>query len=130
MDDQVKELLDQVREGALSVRQAAGTAAWYAGRCAGEMVDAARLNFKLLDLNSTAGEQLRASGRLVYDAHVGAQTDSTAMERLLAELDETYAAIDTLKHRISILKHSKECPACGSVCDREDLFCKNCGSAL
>ena len=48
MDERVRELLDRVRGTALTVSEAAGTTARYAAKCAGQTVDIAKLNMKIL----------------------------------------------------------------------------------
>ena len=51
MDDRVKELLDRIRGTAEVAADAAVDTARVAGRRAGQMVDAAKLNIQLFDLN-------------------------------------------------------------------------------
>jgi hypothetical protein len=94
------------------------------------MVDVAKLNMRIFDLNSECGELLRKIGRLVYDTHLGQEPRSEELPGLLKELDDKYAAIGELKVRIATLRSGRECPHCGALCSREDKFCKDCGAAL
>ena len=123
MDDRVKELLERVRGTAVAVGEAAGVTARCAGKCAGQMLDTAKLNMKIFDLKGDIG-------RMVYDAHRGQETDHAAMDGLLAGIDEKSAAIETLRGRVAVLRHSRTCPSCGMVCGQEDKFCRGCGASL
>lgn len=127
MDERVRELLDRVRGTAVTVSEAAGATARYAGKCAGQMVDVAKLNMKIFDLKTDINELLRKIGNVVYGAHLGSDSDQNAIEAMLAELDGKHAAIEELKERISVLKNLRECPHCGATCGREDKYCKSCG---
>lgn len=130
MDERVKELLDRVRDTAATVSEAAETTARYAGKYASQMVDVAKLNMKIFDLKTDIGELLRGIGQVVYDAHLGRESDQNAVESTLKSLDEKYASIEELKVRIAVLRNARECPGCGAVCGRGDKFCKACGKEL
>lgn len=130
MDERVRELLDRVRATAVTVGEAAEATARYAGKCAGQMVDVAKLNMKIFDLRTDINALLRQAGQAVYDAHRGADTDDEALTQLLAQIDGKYAEIDELKERVSVLCAMRECPHCGASCGREDKFCKHCGGVL
>ncbi|WP_130870239.1 zinc ribbon domain-containing protein [Intestinimonas massiliensis (ex Afouda et al. 2020)] len=130
MDDRVKELLERVRGTAVAVGEAAGVTARCAGKCAGQMLDTAKLNMKIFDLKGDIDRDLQAIGRMVYDAHRGQETDHAAMDGLLAGIDEKSAAIETLRGRVAVLRHSRTCPSCGMVCGQEDKFCRGCGASL
>jgi hypothetical protein len=130
MDDRVKVLLDRVRETAVTMSDMAGVTARYAGRCAGQMVDIAKLNMRIFDLNAECNELLRAAGQVVYDTHLGQEPRGDVLTGILSDLDEKHADIAELKERIATLRHSRECPACGTLCSRGDKFCKDCGAAL
>ncbi|MEG1857971.1 MAG: zinc ribbon domain-containing protein [Pseudoflavonifractor sp.] len=130
MDDRVKELLDRVRDTAVSVSEVAGTTARYAGKCAGQMVDVAKLNMKIFDLKAETTDLLREIGGLVYDAHLGKAGDQTAMDAILLKIDENRRDIDEVKDRIAVLKNTRACPHCGAACGKDDKFCKDCGGAL
>ena len=58
MDERVRELLERVRETAVTVGEAAGTTARYAGKCAGQMVDVAKLTMRIFDLNGEINDLL------------------------------------------------------------------------
>ena len=110
MDERGRELLDRVRATAVTVGEAAEATARYAGKCAGQMVDVAKLNMKIFDLRTDINALLRQAGQAVYDAHRGTDTDDEALTQLLAQIDGKYAEIDELKERVSVLRAMRECP--------------------
>lgn len=130
MDERVRELLDRVRGTALTVGEAASVTARYAGKRAGHMVDVAKLNMKIFDLKTDINELMRRIGGMVYGAHLGKDSDQSAMDSMLKELDEKHAAIEELKARIAVLKNLRDCPACGASCGQDDNYCKSCGKPL
>ena len=119
MDERVRELLERVRETAVTVGEAAGTTARYAGKCAGQMVDVAKLNMRIFDLNGEINDLLKSIGRMVYDTHRGAEPDAASLAPLLSQIDEKHEAIAQLKQRIRLLKNVRSCPDCGYACGRD-----------
>ena len=130
MDDKVKDLLERIRQTATDAADAAADTARMAGRKAGQMVDVAKLNVQLFDLNSEFDETLRQLGQVMYDTHHGLTDREAGVADLLDRADEVDRRREELKERISVLRQSRTCPACGAVCGREDKFCKSCGTLL
>ena len=130
MDDKVKELMDRIRDTASVAADAAADTARVAGRRAGQMVDVAKLNVQLFDLNGSFQDILRRLGQVMYDAHRGAGETDTDVTGLLEQADELNTKIVEIKERIAALRTSRTCPACGAVCGKEDKFCRRCGSGL
>lgn len=130
MDDKVKELLDRVRDTAVGAADAANQTARAAGKKAGQMVDVAKLNVQLFDLNGEFNEVLRQLGQVMYDTHHGQAEDGEQITALLDRADELSGKTAELKERIAALRQSKTCPACGAVCGRDDQFCRRCGGSL
>ena len=62
MDDKVKELLDRIRDTASAAADTAADTARVAGRKAGQMVDVAKLNVQLFDLNGEFSDILKKAG--------------------------------------------------------------------
>ena len=130
MDDKVKELLERIRDTAYEAADAAAANARVAGRKAGQMVDVAKLNVQLFDLNSERNDVLRQLGQVMYNTHLGQVADGDPVTELLEKADRLTARIDEVKGRVADLRQSKTCPSCGSSCGREDKFCRNCGKDL
>ena len=130
MDDKVKELLDRVRDTAVGAADAANQTARAAGKKAGQMVDVAKLNVQLFDLNGELNEVLRQLGQVMYDNHRGREEDGEKITALLERADDLTGRITELKDRIAALRQSKTCPACGAACGKDDQFCRRCGGSL
>ena len=116
MDDKVKELLDKIRGTASVAADAAADTARVAGKKAGQMVDVAKLNVQLFDLNGDFNDILRRLGQVMYDTHRGQTPEGDPVTELLAEADETAAKVEEVKSRIADLRQSRSCPACGAPC--------------
>lgn len=130
MDDKVKALLERVRGTASYAADAAADGARAAGKRAGQMVDVAKLNVQLFDLNGEYNDVLRQLGQVMYDTHRGEAPEHDHVGKLLAQADEMAAKIAELKGRISDLKQAQVCPDCGAPCGRGDKFCRQCGRTL
>ena len=123
MDEKVKELLERVRG-------TAGDTARAAGRMAGQMVDVAKLNVQLFDLNGEYNDVLRQLGQVMVDTHHAQSEDPEKVAALLERADETAERAAELKARIADLRQSQTCPACGAPCGKGDKFCRACGRQL
>lgn len=129
MDEKVKELLDKIRGTAQVAADAAADTARSAGRRCGQMVDVAKLNVQLFDLNGEFNDTLRQLGQVMYDAHLGRE-ESQDVSPLLERADELSRKIGELRERVAALRQSKACPHCGALCGKEDRYCKQCGQEL
>ena len=130
MDDKVKNLLERVRGTASYAADAAADGARAAGKKAGQMVDVAKLNVQLFDLNGEYNDILRQLGQVMYETHQGRVPEGGLVTALLNQADEKSGKIAELKTRISDLKQAQTCPACGEPCGRSDKFCRACGKQL
>ena len=130
MDDKVKDLLDRIRGTASMAADAAADTARVAGKKAGQMVDVAKLNVQLFDLNGDYNEVLRQLGQVMYDTHKGQAPEGDPVTQLLAKADELVEKIAEVKARIADLRQAQICPACGAPCGKSDKFCRTCGQAL
>ena len=130
MDDKVKALLDRVKGTANYAADAAADGARAAGKRAGQMVDVAKLNVQLFDLNGEYNDLMRQLGQVMYDTHKGEVPENDAVNQLLAQADEKAVRIAELKGRISDLKQALTCPGCGEPCGKGDKVCRHCGTQL
>ena len=130
MDDKVKALLERIRGTAGYAADAAADGARAAGRRAGQMVDVAKLNVQLFDVNGEYNDVLRRLGQVMVDTHRGEVPEQEKVSRLLAQADETAAKAAELKGRIADLKQVKTCSSCGAPCGKGDKFCRQCGASL
>ena len=120
MDDKVKELLDRIRDTASAAADTAADTARVAGRKAGQ----------LFDLNGEFSDILKKLGQVMYDTHRGQGGESADVAGLLERADEVSEKIREVKARISDLRQSRTCPACGASCGKEDKYCRGCGAPL
>jgi len=130
MDDKVRELLERIRGGAQAAADTAADTARVAGRKAGQIVDVAKLNIQLFDLNGDLDEVLRRLGSVMYDLHRGQGEAGESVDELLARADEINDRREEVKERIAALRQSCTCSSCGAACSRDDAFCKRCGARL
>mgnify|MGYP001034552472 CR=1 FL=1 len=107
MDDKVRELLDRVRDTAVGAADAANQTARAAGKKAGQMVDVAKLNVQLFDLNGEFNDVLRQLGQVMYDTHRGQAEDGEQITALLDRADELSEKTAELKERIARLTRSQ-----------------------
>lgn len=130
MEDKVRELLERIRDTASVAAESAVDTAKVAGKRAGQMVDVAKLNVQLFDLNGEFNDIMRQLGQVMYNTHKGLDQADANVVDLLAKADETAAKAAELKNRIADLRQSQVCPACGASCGKDDQFCRRCGGAL
>ena len=130
MDDKVKELMDRIRGTASVAADACADTARVAGRKAGQMVDVAKLNVQLFDLNGEFNDILRQLGQVMYNTHKGQTPEEDPLPQLLAQADETAGKIADIKARIADLRQAQTGPGCGAPCGKDDLFCRQCGAKL
>lgn len=130
MDEKVKDLLDRIRSAADVAADAAADTARVAGRRASQMVDVAKLNVQLFDLNGEFNDILRQLGQVMYHTHLGQVEEDASVTDLLKRADEAAAKVAEVKQRIADLRHTQNCPACGAPCAKDDKFCRRCGANL
>lgn len=130
MDHNVSMLLEKIKVVAEQTRTGAVRAADRAGKKAGEMAQATRLNLQIFDRNTECEVLYKEIGKLIYDVHQGAQTEEADIEHRLARLDAIQAEIDQLRTELSALGSVCTCPRCGRQCSRDDAYCAGCGSPL
>ena len=130
MDDKVRALLERVRGTANYAADAAADGARAAGKKAGQMVDVAKLNVRLFDLNGEYNDVLRQLGQVMVETHRGQAPENALVTSLLSQADELSLKISELKNRVADLKRVQTCPVCGGPCGRGDKFCRACGARL
>lgn len=130
MDNKVAMMLEKVKVMAGKTSQAATRAVESAGKMAGDMAQATKINLQIFDLNTECEVLYKEIGKLVYDIHLGAEVAPDAMDGYLDQLDETRGKVEALRAQLTDMKANVTCPECGKQCSREDAFCASCGAAL
>ena len=125
MNQKLSELLASVQSAAIQVSDVAVDAVYGAGKKAGELMDAARIQMRIVDRKAEVNLALRELGEILYATHVGEPSDS---EIMLAKLQE----IDALKAEIAELESRRNpspaiCETCGAEVQENAAFCGECG---
>lgn len=126
--DHVSMFLEKMKVVAEQTRTATVKAADRAGRKAGEMAQATRINLQIFDRNTECEVLYKEIGRLIYDIHQGVQIEEQAIETRLTQLDALHNELEHLRGQLAALKTI--CPHCGRQCSREDAYCAGCGSRI
>lgn len=130
MDHNVSMLLEKIKVVAEQTRTATVKAADRAGKKAGEMAQATRLNLQIFDRNTECEVLYKEIGKLIYDVHQGADSEDEAITHRLEQLDGLHKELDDLRTELASLKTVCTCARCGRQCSREDAYCAGCGNPL
>lgn len=134
MDQKVRAMLEKVKVSAAILADKTGKAATRAADAAGkkatEVVEATKINFQIFDLNTETEILYKEIGQMVYDIHLGLEVNQDEVENKIQLVDEKRRKIEELKESLEGYKSSCVCPSCGRECDKDDVFCANCGAQL
>jgi len=130
MDQNMKELLERVKAGAATAAFAVSRAADAATQKAGELADNTKLNLQIFDLSTEIDVLFKELGKIVYLTHTGVEVDEAEVAAKIAAIDEKYAAVARVRAKLTARKNCVQCPVCGEDCEKDDAFCRHCGSAL
>jgi len=123
MDAKIREMLYKVKNSAVDAGKAAGKAA-------GNVVEQAKINIRIFDLNTEIEMNYKEIGKLVYSVHKGEEVCSEAIQTLIESIDEKNAQIKELKEKLESFKSGKTCPKCGKVMGEKDAYCSGCGQKI
>lgn len=108
----------------------AKSAADFAGKKTGELVEISRLKINAAELQSKINKEFEAMGLLVYNA-AKEHVDCTAqVEKKSAGVDALYAQLAEVNDKIAELKRKKNCAECGFANPEDANFCLKCGAKL
>ena len=127
MNQKLSELLASVQSTAVQVSDVAVDAVYGAGRKAGELVDAARVQLRIVDRKAEVNLVLRELGEILYATHVGEPSDSEIMLAKLQEIDALKAEIAELENRLGRKPAPAICETCGAEVKENAAFCGECG---
>lgn len=130
MDSKVSKMIEKAKIIVEKTGVAATNAAHSAGRAAGEMAQATKINLQIFDLNAECEVLYKEMGKIVYDIHLGIDIDKDIMDKHLADVDEIRSKINDLRLQLSQTKQQVNCPVCGKLCQKEDVYCAGCGAML
>ena len=101
MDPKVKELLNKARASAVTYGKAAG-------KFAGNVVEQAKLNLQIFDLNTEIEVAYKEIGKLVYAVHAGEEVCNEAVQAQIEKIDSKTAQIAELRARLAEVKDDSE----------------------
>ena len=127
MNQKLSELLASVQSTAVQVSDVAVDAVYGAGKKAGELVDAARVQLRIVDRKAEVNLVLRELGEILYATHVGEPSDSEIMLAKLQEIDALKAEIAKLENRLGRKSTPAICETCGAEVQENAAFCGECG---
>ena len=116
MDPKVKELLSKARASAVTYGKAAG-------KFAGSVVEQAKLNLQIFDLNTEIEVAYKEIGKLVYAVHTGEEICNDAVQAQIEKIDSKTAQIAELRARLTEVKEDGECTPVAAepvVCECEE----------
>jgi len=116
MDPKVKELLSKARASAVTYGKAAG-------KFAGSVVEQAKLNLQIFDLNTEIEVAYKEIGKLVYAVHTGEEVCNEAVQAQIEKIDSKTEQIAELRARLTEVKEDGECTPVAAepvVCECEE----------
>ena len=94
------------------------------------MVDVAKLNVQLFDLNGEFNDILRQMGQVMYDAHRGQREEGDKVSELLERADGLSGRISELKERIAAPAPGPDLPPPAARCAGKRINSRRCGAGL
>lgn len=115
MDAKVRELLNKVKEGALTYGKAAS-------RFAQDTAEKARINLQIFDLNTEIDVAYKEIGKLVYAMHAGDEVCNEAVQSQIEAIDSKNVQLTELRGRLAAFKaapaaEEKAAPAAEEACE-------------
>jgi len=105
------------------VKNAVSTTTRKAVKLSNEAIDYTKIKLKISDLKSQLDEKYAAIGLAVYEGN-----DEDKIDGICEEISSLRRDIEDLELKLSEYKNQKTCSSCGAVCEKEDEFCRKCGS--
>ena len=130
MDEKIQEMLNCAKSQVAAAGTAAAAAACDLGNRAADLLAAGRQSIRLAELESSVLTELRHVGEMIYATHTGTPTKSEVLLAKLKEIDALYDEMDVLKREIARAKRIPVCDVCGSIGEKGDLYCRDCGQPL
>lgn len=129
MDAKVRELLNKVKEGALTYGKAAS-------RFATDTAEKARINLQIFDLNTEIDVAYKEIGKLVYAMHAGDEVCNEAVQSQIEAIDSKNVQLGELRSRLAGFKaapaeapEEKAAPAAEEPCCTEEKAEEACECA-
>ena len=108
----------------------ARSAADYAGKKTGEIVEIAKLKIRASELEGRISRELLELGRKVYGAAKEHADCAEFVQAKSEAIDNLNAELETVQDKISELKSEKKCAECGFANPQDANFCQKCGAKI
>ena len=92
--------------------------------------DVTKLNLALNDTEGKLNKHYQKIGEIIYGKYLDNRDLDDEIENYCQEIDDFLAEINEIKERISTLKNTSLCPACGQSTEKDSEYCSKCGSKL
>ncbi len=133
MDSKVRELLNRVKEGAVTYGKAAG-------KFASDAAEKARMNLQIFDLNTEIDIAFKEIGKLVYAMHAGEEVSGEAVQAQIDSIDSKKTQLCELRARLASYKaaqagdaeeaeasaQAEDEPCCCDACAPSEECCCEC----
>ena len=123
MDPKIRELLGKIKASAVEAGRTAS-------RVANELIEQAKLNYRIMELNSSIEAAYKNIGRMLYEIHAGEDVSNECIDEELAMIDGLNAEISDLREALKKAKSGKVCSECGNSIGKSDIYCPACGSRV
>lgn len=123
MDAKVREILMKVKESAVDAGRSAG-------KVATELVNQAKLNLRVVELNSEIEGAYKNLGKMLYAVHNGIEIPADSIDETLMEIDAKKAEIDEIRDSLQKAKAGLICPVCGKYVGKKAAYCSACGAKI
>ena len=90
------------------------------------VVEIAKLKYKLAELKSDIDENYKKIGKLVYNADEDSDI-SEEIASICTAITEMSEKRDDMQENLNVLLNKKQCPECGMKLDKDFDFCPTCG---
>ena len=123
MDAKVREILMKVKESAVGAGRSAG-------KVATDLMNQAKLNLRIVELNSEIEGAYKNLGKMLYAVHNGVEIPADSIDETLTEIDAKKAEIDDIRDSLQKAKAGTVCPICGKYVGKKAAYCSACGTKI
>jgi len=123
MDAKIRELFGKVKSSAADVSRKTGKAA-------SGLMNQAKLNLRIAELNAGIDANYKELGKLLYAVHNGVEIPADAIDAALEEIDGKLEEISALRDSLHAAKADVTCPVCGKYVGKKAAFRSACGGKI
>lgn len=123
MDAKIRDLFNKVKTSAADVSRKTGKAA-------SGLMNQAKLNLRIAELNAGIDANYKELGKLLYAVHNGVEIPADAIDAALEEIDGKLDEINSLRDTLQAVKADVTCPVCGKYVGKKAAFCSACGAKI